>query len=89
MLLLPISKRWPAHGSHDCPASPAELAQRDMNVAAALALVGYTFLFDRARRQVPDSLPRLLENGFGARSTDSDLLMGREPPPPPVRPISS
>ena len=70
-----------AHWSHDCPVSQPDLAQRDLNVSAALALLGYTFWFEPSRRwPALDSRTQLLARGFAAHQNDGNLLVAQEQP---------
>ena len=67
-----------AHWSHACTASRHELAQRNMNVASALALMGYCFWFDPAQRwPARDSRPELVACHFQEHERDRSLLLGR------------
>ena len=66
-----------AHWSHDCPASRPELAQKDRNVAACLAFMGFCFWFDPlARWWVQIRIEDLLQCGFTLHDQDPTLMVG-------------
>ena len=66
-----------AHWSHDCPASRPELAQKDRNVAACLAFMGFCFWFDPpARWRVQLRIEELRQCGFQLHDQDPTLLVG-------------
>ena len=65
-----------AHWSHECPASRSELEQKERNVAASLAFMGYCFWFDPlARWLIPVRHQDLIDLGARPDIKDPTLLV--------------